>query len=149
MEKIASGSVFSSLGKAEFLSLTWRVIQVSDAGGSQRGSRSQSPSRWDMERDPSPEEHGRLILETLVCKLGRKVTGFRARYKYRLTLIFHQKWAGLAIQAPRSHVLPIDGMAMDLVVCLDRSKSMGRYWSLVVVRAYAKRSAYRSNCEQS
>jgi hypothetical protein len=31
-------------------------------------------------------------------------------------------------------VLPIDGVAMDLVVCLDRSKSMGRYWPIVIVR---------------
>jgi hypothetical protein len=45
-----------------------------------------------------------------------------------------QKYAGLAIQAPRSHVLPIDGVAMDLVVCLDRSKSMSSYWQLVIVR---------------
>ena len=31
-------------------------------------------------------------------------------------------------------MLPIDGVAMDLVVCLDRSKSMGRYWPIVIVR---------------
>jgi len=42
------------------------------------------------------------------------------------------KWGRFTIQAPPCRVATIDGVATDLVVCLDRSKSMGRYWPLVV-----------------
>ncbi len=44
-----------------------------------------------------------------------------------------QRWAGLTVQAPRQSQSSGPGVPTNLVVCIDRSKSMRRHWPVVTV----------------
>ncbi len=90
-----------------------------------------------------PEDE-RLTLETVACKIGKKVC-----YNWKMSSLSFdtnksvlflicgmagvQRWAGLTVQAPRQSQSGGPGVPTNLVVCIDRSKSMRRHWPVVTV----------------